>query len=109
MPLLSLIGCTVCGFSVGIMWPGTISILSKRLPGGGTAMFALLAMAGDLGGAFGPGIVGFVSQQHSDNLQAGILAGIVFPVVLVLSLAVLRSGMKSSARSAAPDDNSDKK
>ena len=109
IPLLSLIGCIVCGFSVGIMWPGTISILSKRLPGGGTAMFALLAMAGDLGGAFGPGIVGFVSQQHSDNLQAGILAGIVFPVVLVLSLAVLRSGMKSSARSAAPDDNSDKK
>ena len=58
LPFLNLVGCAVCGFSVGIMWPGTLSISSKKFPAGGTAMFALLAMAGDLGGSIGPGIVG---------------------------------------------------
>ena len=62
-PVLGLIGCVCCGFSVGIMWPGTISITSPRLPQGGTALFAMLAMAGDLGGAFGPSLVGAVTQQ----------------------------------------------
>ena len=62
-PVIGLIGCVLCGFSVGIMWPGTISLISPRLPTGGTALFALLAMAGDLGGAFGPGLVGAVTQQ----------------------------------------------
>ena len=82
-PVLSLAGCIFCGFSVGIMWPGTISILSKRLPGGGTAMFALLAMAGDLGGAFGPGVVGFVTQLKNDDLKVGMLTACVFPIVLI--------------------------
>ena len=84
--LLSMLGCVLCGFSVGIMWPGTISLISPRLPAGGTALFALLAMAGDLGGAFGPGLVGAVTQRASDNLQAGMLAGCLFPAVLVLTL-----------------------
>ena len=82
-PVLSLAGCILCGFSVGIMWPGTISILSKRLPGGGTAMFALLAMSGDLGGAFGPGVVGFVTQLKNDDLKVGMLTACVFPIVLI--------------------------
>jgi len=69
------------------MWPGTISILSKRLPRGGTAMFAFLAMAGDLGGALGPGIVGFFAQMNNDDLKKGVLAGAVFPLVLVISVA----------------------
>lgn len=81
-PLIGLIGCIVCGFSVGIMWPGTISISSRQLPAGGTAMFALLAMAGDLGGAFGPGLVGNITQHADDNLQKGMLAGCVFPLVM---------------------------
>ena len=68
------------------MWPGTISITSLRLPQGGTALFALLAMAGDLGGAFGPSLVGIVSQQAGDSLQSGMLAGSVFPLVLIVSL-----------------------
>ncbi|MDD5900849.1 MAG: MFS transporter [Lachnospiraceae bacterium] len=89
-PVLGLIGCIVCGFSVGIMWPGTISISSKRIPLGGTAMFALLAMAGDMGGAVGPGIVGIVTQSSGDDLKAGMLAGSIFPVVLVLSICVLK-------------------
>ena len=88
-PLFGLIGCICCGFSVGIMWPGTISIISPRLPKGGTAMFALLAMAGDLGGAFGPSLVGTITQRAGDNLQTGMLAGSVFPLVLVLTLLLL--------------------
>jgi len=88
-PVLGLIGCVCCGFSVGIMWPGTISITSPRIPKGGTALFALLAMAGDLGGAFGPSLVGTVTQQAGDNLQSGMLAGSVFPLVLIIALLLL--------------------
>lgn len=97
-PLIGLIGCIVCGFSVGIMWPGTISISSRRLPAGGTAMFALLAMAGDLGGAFGPGLVGNITQHAEDNLQKGMLAGCVFPLVLVISLLVMRRFQKKQCQ-----------
>lgn len=89
-PLLSLAGCIVCGFSVGIMWPGTISIASGKIPLGGTAMFALLAMAGDLGGSIGPGVVGLVTQSVNDNLRAGMLAGSFFPAILILSVFLLR-------------------
>ena len=88
--VLSLIGCIFCGFSVGIMWPGTISILSRRLPRGGTAMFALLAMAGDLGGSLGPELVGFVSERMNDSLKAGILMGGIFPAILVITVLLLR-------------------
>lgn len=89
-PILGLLGCILCGFSVGIMWPGTISIMSKRLPLGGTAMFALLAMAGDLGGSSGPAIVGFVSQNHGDDLRAGMFVGCLFPIVLIVSVLLIR-------------------
>lgn len=95
-PVIGLIGCIFCGFSVGIMWPGTISICSGHIPAGGTAMFALLAMAGDLGGAFGPSLVGNITQQANNNLQAGMLAGCAFPLVLVLALL----GMKAVGRQA---------
>ena len=88
-PVLSLAGCVFCGFSVGIMWPGTISIASPRIPRGGTALFALLAMAGDLGGAFGPSLVGAVTQQAGDNLQSGMLVGSVFPLILIIALILL--------------------
>ena len=87
-PVPGLIGCVMCGFSVGIMWPGTISITSPRLPRGGTALFALLAMAGDLGGAFGPSLVGTVTQQAGDRMQTGMLAGSVFPLVMVVVLVL---------------------
>lgn len=91
LPILGLIGCAACGFSVGIMWPGSISISSKVMPNGGTAMFALLALAGDLGGSVGPAIVGNVSQMAGDNLQAGLLAGIGFPICLVVCVLIIRS------------------
>ena len=94
-PVLGLVGCVFCGFSVGIMWPGTISITSPRIPRGGTALFALLAMAGDLGGAFGPSLVGTVTQQAGDNLQSGMLAGSVFPLILIISLLLLKRRSKT--------------
>lgn len=97
-PVICLIGCTLCGFSVGIMWPGTISILSKRLPAGGTAMFALLAMAGDLGGAFGPWLVGITSQLKNDDLKSGMLIACVFPIVLIATIIVIK--VKSKNRPA---------
>ena len=94
-PVLGLIGCIFCGFSVGIMWPGTISITSPRLPQGGTVLFAFLAMAGDLGGAFGPSLVGTVTQHAGDSLQSGMLAGSIFPLVLFVSLVLFgRSAAK---------------
>ena len=94
-PVLGLIGCVFCGFSVGIMWPGTISITSPRIPQGGTALFALLAMAGDLGGAFGPSLVGTVTQQAGDNLRIGTLFGSIFPVILIIVLLLLNRQTKT--------------
>ena len=93
-PVVGLIGCILCGFSVGIMWPGTLSISSKKFPAGGTAMFALLAMAGHLGGSIGPGIVVRVTQMAGDNIRTGMTVGLVFPVVLVIGL-LLFDKMKS--------------
>ena len=88
-PVMGLIGCIFCGFSVGIMWPGTISISSKTFPTGGTAMFALLAMAGDLGGSIGPAIVGRVTQFAGDNIRVGMRIGLIFPTVLILMLIII--------------------
>lgn len=89
VPLLGLAGCVLCGFSVGILWPGTISITSPRLPQGGTALFALLAMAGDLGGASGPSLVGIVTQHSGDQMQSGMLAGSIFPLLLIAALLLI--------------------
>ena len=97
-PVLGLTGCIFCGFSVGIMWPGTISITSPRIPQGGTALFALLAMAGDLGGAFGPSLVGTVTQQAGDNLRTGTLVGSVFPIILIVVLLLLNRQTKSGCK-----------
>ena len=85
-PVVGLLGCAVCGLSVGIMWPGTFSKASAGLPRGGTAMFALMALAGDLGCSGGPTLVGMVSSSLGDNLKRGILAGIVFPILLLAGL-----------------------
>lgn len=82
-PVLSLIGCAICGLSVGIMWPGSFSKASALIKNGGTAMFALLALAGDLGCSGGPTVVGYISSMASDDLKKGILAAVVFPVLLV--------------------------
>lgn len=95
-PVWGLVGCIVCGFSVGIMWPGTLSISSARLPMGGTALFALLAMAGDLGGALGPSVVGYVTQAAGDNLKAGLQLGCIFPIGLIVGLLIMRRMAKKT-------------
>lgn len=89
-PIVSLLGCAICGFSVGIMWPGTLSKAAVALPAGGTAMFALLALAGDIGCSTGPSIVGLVSDGLNGNMRMGILAAILFPILMLLCLAFSR-------------------
>ena len=86
VPIVGLIGCAICGFSVGIMWPGTFSKASAAIKRGGTVLFAMLALAGDLGCSGGPTLVGFVSSAFSGNLRLGILTAIVFPVLLFAGL-----------------------
>ena len=89
-PVWGLAGCIVCGFSVGIMWPGTLSITSRRMPQGGTALFALLAMAGDLGGAFGPSLVGHLTQLAGNDLRIGLRVGCLFPLCLLIGLMAMQ-------------------
>lgn len=90
MPQLNLIACAICGLSVGIMWPGTFSKASAALPKGGTAMFALLALGGDIGCSGGPTLVGMISGMMNDNLKIGILAGVIFPSLLLTGIILCR-------------------
>lgn len=93
-PALSLAGCALCGFSVGMMWPGTYSLASKEIRGG-TAMFALLALAGDLGCSAGPTLIGLVSDACGNDLKLGILTASVFPILLLVGvLACMRKRNK---------------
>ena len=96
-PFLSLVGCGICGLSVGIMWPGSFSKASAAIRNGGTAMFALLALAGDLGCSSGPSLVGYISSIASDNLKKGILAAIIFPFLLIVGILLLKKP-KASAK-----------
>lgn len=89
VPVVSLMGCAVCGLSVGIMWPGTYSIAARRYEQGGTAMFAVLALAGDVGCTSGPVLAGFVGNA-SDDLKNGLLAAALFPAIMVIGIAFLR-------------------
>jgi MFS family permease len=114
IPLLSLIGCGLVGLSVGIFWPGTLSLSVKVYPSGGTAMFAVLALAGDLGCSFGPGLVGLISNRVQNNgsfsflsslisgadytqvgLKTGLLMAIIFPIFMILGIVVLGSHHKN--------------
>lgn len=94
IPALGLIGCGICGFSVGIMWPGTFSLASASMPTGGTALFALLALGGDLGCSGGPTYVGMISSAMGDNLRKGILCAIIFPILLIVGLSLQRKNTK---------------
>ena len=89
LPALGLIGCGICGFSVGILWPGTFSMAAAALPTGGTAMFALLALGGDVGCSGGPTWVGLISSAAGDNLKTGILCAIVFPILMLCGTILL--------------------
>jgi len=94
-PVLGLIGCALCGISVGIMWPGTLSISAQKCPKGGTVMFALLALAGDLGGSIGPSLVGSASSMAGGDLKIGLLVATIFPVLLIAGLVVLKRWVKN--------------
>ncbi len=92
--IIGLIGCAFCGLAVGIMWPGTICLSSKKCPKGGTAMFAFLALAGDLGAAVGPTLVGTIAHSVGGNLKTGLLFATIFPIILVVALVILYTKRK---------------
>jgi len=87
-PFFGLLGCAICGLSVGIMWPGSFSMASASIRGGGTAMFAFLALAGDLGCSGGPSLVGYISSICGENLRIGTLAALIFPVLLLIGITL---------------------
>ena len=90
-PVLGLIGCAACGFSVGIFWPGTFSVAALELPSSGTAMYALMALAGDVGCSAGPTLVGLVAGANGDSLKAGLLAAILFPIVILIGITRMKA------------------
>lgn len=90
IPAINLMGCAVCGFSVGILWPGTFSKASSAIKGGGTALFAMLALAGDIGCSVGPTLVGMISSSFGNSLRAGIFAALIFPIVMILGVRRIR-------------------
>ncbi|MBQ8688732.1 MAG: MFS transporter [Ruminococcus sp.] len=89
-PLFGLIGCAACGFTVGIFWPGTFSMAAAALPAAGTAMYAFMALAGDVGCSAGPTVVGLIAAAQRDDLKAGIAAAIVFPIIILIGIQFLR-------------------
>lgn len=90
IPAINLIGCGLCGFSVGILWPGTFSKASSAIKNGGTVLFALLALSGDVGCSLGPTLAGFMSGSFNDNLKIGILCAIIFPCLMLFSLFLFK-------------------
>ena len=94
--VISLIGCAMSGLSVGLMWPGIFSLASKYFKNGGTAMFAFLALAGDLGATVSPVLVGSIAERFEGNLKAGLLVGTIFPIVLVWGLMRLKRKLRRS-------------
>lgn len=93
-PILSLVGCALCGFFVGAMWPGTLNVASSILPKGGTTLFALAALMGDLGCTVGPTMVGFVSDaisKGSDGLRVGLMIATIFPIICLICLIILKA------------------
>ncbi len=96
IPIFGLAGCALCGLAVGIMWPGSISLSSKKCPMGGTAMFAFLALAGDLGAMVSPSLVGTLSEMAGGNLKTGLLVATIFPFILVFVLLILNKKNKKT-------------
>ena len=90
VPLLGMVGCGVCGFAVGVLWPGTFSAAAAAMPAGGTAMYALLALAGDLGCASGPAAAGAAADAFGGNLQPAMAFSVVFPVMLLIGIWLYR-------------------
>lgn len=89
-PVMALMGCALCGFSVGIFWPGTFSLAAFKLPGGGTAMYALMALAGDVGCSSGPTVVGMIANVFGGNLKAGLMVAMIFPMIMLLGILTFK-------------------
>ncbi len=96
LPLIGLAGCALCGLAVGIMWPGSLSISAQKCPLGGTALFAFLALAGDLGATLSPTMVGCISELAGGNLKTGLLVASSFPILLVISLLLIKGARATS-------------
>jgi len=88
-PVVGLVACAICGFSVGIFWPGTFSVAAIKIPAGGTAMYALLALAGDVGCGSGPSVVGFVANAMEGSLKWGFRVAILFPILMVFGIFLI--------------------
>ena len=88
-PFVSMIGCGICGFSVGIMWPGTLSLAAKINPTGGASMFAIMALFGDVGCFFGPQLMAKVSENvqiYGSGMKAGFLYAVIFPAIMIIAI-----------------------
>ncbi len=96
IPIISLLGCALCGVGSGMLWPGTYSIATKRLPTGGVPMFGLLALFGDLGCLTGPFIAGQISSLFGDDLKFGFLCAMIFPVLMLAMVLILKKSKRSS-------------
>ncbi len=101
IPALSLVGCGLCGLSVGILWPGSFSIASQVIPRGGTVLFALLALGGDIGCSGGPTFAGMVSSMAKGDLHMGILAAVVFPILMLLGTIIVKSARAENSKKDA--------
>lgn len=98
-PILGLLGCGICGFSVGIFWPGTFSMAARSLPQAGTAMYAFMALAGDVGCSGGPTLVGFAANAMDGDLKKGILTALIFPIMIILGVGFFKGDpAKESSR-----------
>ena len=93
IPAISLLGCSLCGLAVSLMWPGMLSLTAAGYPAGGTAMFAMLALGGDLGCSVGPWLTGIVADSSSLNI--GLLMGMIFPAIMLIGLFILKPLLKA--------------
>lgn len=96
IPAISLLGCALCGLSVSLMWPGMLSMTAAGYPSGGVAMFAILAIGGDLGCSIGPQLTGIIADKSSLNM--GLLASIIFPAIMLIGLAALKQMLSSKGK-----------
>lgn len=89
-PVVTLIGCGMAGLGITLIWPGTLSLGARRVAHGGTALFALMACAGDIGATLGPSLAGVLSDTFGGNLKIGIAAAVIFPLAAITALLCLR-------------------
>ena len=96
-PYLGLAACALCGLGVSLLWPGTLSIAAKTFPMAGTWLFAILAAGGDTGASLGPWLAGVIGDASGSGLRASMLAGSIFPLMVVaLVIVVWRFESKGS-------------